>query len=240
MNLLRTIAWLIYLGGYLIVVCPLALYYRHQIKKGKEEAVRSGIDRLVHRWALRIIRFGGGKVVVTGQENLPDCPAVYIANHQSDFDIPIMLGHVGQTRALMAKKELAKVPGVHLWMVLLDCIFLDREDVKQSVRALMDGVKMVKDGKSITIFPEGTRSKGGPAREFKGGAFKIATRSKAPIVPVTIDGSYHLFEERMRIHPGTVYVTIHPPIPTEGLTKQEQNELPAQVQEIVLSALREQ
>lgn len=237
--MLHTILWLIYLGLYLIVVCPLGLYYRRQIKKGNEAAVREKIDRTVGRWALRIIRVAGGKIVVRGEENLPQEPAVYISNHQSDFDIPIMLGYVGAPRALMAKIELAKVPGVNLWMHLLHCIFLDRKDVKASVRALLEGGKMVKNGSSITIFPEGTRSKGGPAHEFKGGAFKIATRSGAPIVPVTIDGSYHLFEERMRIHSGTVYVTIHPPIATKGMTKEEQNALPQQVEQIVMGALSE-
>lgn len=239
MNLLRTGLWLLYLIGYLLVVCPKALYCRHLRKNGREKEAAEKINRTVYRWAVRIIKAAGGKIVIQGEENIPDGAAVYIANHQSDFDIPIMLGYVGQPRSLMAKAELGKVPGVHLWMTLLDCIFLDRSDVKQSVRALMDGVKMVKDGKSITIFPEGTRSKGGPAREFKGGAFKIATKAKAPVVPVTIDGSYQLFEQRMRIHPGTVYVTIHPPITTDGMTREQQNALPEKVQEIVLSALKE-
>ena len=237
--MIRTVIWLIYLVLYLVAVCPRGLYYHSQMKKGNEDKVRDKIDAVVHRWALRIIRFAGGKVVVTGQENLPEGPAVYISNHQSDFDIPIMLGYVGAPRALMAKIELAKVPGVCLWMKNLNCIFLDRKDVKASVRALGEGAKMVKEEKSLTIFPEGTRSKGGPAREFKGGAFKIATRGQVPIVPVTIDGSYHLFEERMRIHPGTVYVTIHPPVETDGLTREEQKALPEKVQNIVLGALQD-
>ncbi|MDO5548367.1 MAG: lysophospholipid acyltransferase family protein [Eubacteriales bacterium] len=239
MNLLRTGLWLLYLILYLIVVCPTALYCKHLRKSGREEQAAEIIERVVHRWAIRIIKIAGGKVILRGEENIPEEPAVYIANHQSDFDIPIMLGYVGKPRSLMAKIELAKVPGVHLWMTLLDCIFLDRSDVKQSVRALMDGAKMVKSGKSITIFPEGTRSKGGPAGEFKGGAFKIATKARAPIVPVTIDGSYRLFEQRMRIHPGTVYVTIHPPIPTVGMTREEQNALPDKVRDIVLTTLQE-
>ncbi len=236
--MIHTIFWLVYLAIYLVIVCPCGLYCWYQMKKGRGTVVQKTVERAIHRWAVHIIRAAGGKIVVTGEEHIPNCPAVYISNHQSDFDIPIMLGYVGQPRPLMAKVELRKVPGVHLWMRLLRCIFLDRKDVKASVRALMDGTKMVKEGNSLTIFPEGTRSKGGPSHEFKGGAFKIAARSGAPIVPVTIDGSYHLFEERMRIHPGTVYVTIHPAISTVGLTKEEQNALPEQVENIVMGALR--
>ena len=122
-------------------------------------------------------------------------------------------------------------------MTLIDCIFLDRKDMKQSVQALMEATRMVKGGKSLIIFPEGTRSKGGPAHEFKGGAFKVATRNKVPIVPITIDGSYTMFEQRMRIHPGTARVTIHPPIPTEGLTREQQKALPQEVERIVLAPL---
>lgn len=239
MNLLRTIGWLLYLTCYLIAVCPKALYCRHLRKKGQEEKAAEIVDQVVHRWAIRIIKAAGGKVVVKGAENIPDGTAVYIANHQSDFDIPVVLGYLGKTHPLMAKKELGKVPGVHIWMTLLDCIFLDRQDMKQSVQALMDATRMVKGGKSMIIFPEGTRSKGGPAREFKGGAFKIATRTKVPVVPITIDGSYTLFEQRMRIHPGTIYVTIHPPVSTEGLTREQQKALPQEIEQIVLSALRE-
>ncbi len=236
-NLLRTIKWLAYLIGYLIVMTPTAKKAQKLRANGQEAEARALINSHVKKWAVRIIAVAGGEVELIGKENIPDVPAVYIANHQSDFDIPVMLGYVGEPRALMAKIELKKVPGVHLWMTLLNCIFLDRADAKASVRALMDGAKMVKEGDSITVFPEGTRSKGGAPHEFKGGAFRIATRAKAPIVPVTIDGSYRLFEERMRIHPGKIRVTIHPPIETAGLSKQEQQELPKQVEDLVLGAL---
>ena len=237
MNLLRTIRWLAYLILYLIVMCPQALYCRHLRKKGQEEKAAAIVEQTVHRWAIRIIKAAGGEIIVEGAENIPDGTAVYIANHQSDFDIPIVLGYLGKTHPIMAKKELEKVPGVHIWMTLIDCIFLDRKDMKQSVQALMEATRMVKGGKSLIIFPEGTRSKGGPAHEFKGGAFKVATRNKVPIVPITIDGSYTMFEQRMRIHPGTARVTIHPPIPTEGLTREQQKALPQEVERIVMAPL---
>lgn len=237
--MIRTIVWLVYLAGYLIVMLPTARRAQRLRKNGQEEQAKEIINSAVQKWAVRILKAASAEVEVKGTENIPDEPAVYIANHQSDFDIPLMLGYVGEPRALMAKIELKKVPGVHLWMTLLNCIFLDRSDMKASVKALMDGARMVKAGESITVFPEGTRSKGGAPHEFKGGAFRIATRSKAPIVPVTIDGSYHLFEERMRIHPGKVTVTIHPPVQTKGLTKEEQNELPQRIEKLVLGAIEE-
>lgn len=238
--MLRTIIWFIYFFLYLAVVSPVWLYCNHKIKKGQRAQVQPTIEKMVTNWASRLLWLAGGKVEVIGKENIPDETAVFVSNHQSDFDIPVVLTQVGKPHALMAKQSLAKVPGIHGWMNLLQCIFLDRDDEKQAVRALMDGTKLVKAGNSMTIFPEGTRSKGGPVKEFKGGAFRIATSAKVPIVPVTIEGTYHLLEEHGRIHPGQVRVTIHEPIPTAGMSRQEVRELPERVRAQIISAMTEQ
>jgi 1-acyl-sn-glycerol-3-phosphate acyltransferase len=95
----------------------------------------------------------------------------------------------------------------------------------------------VKQGYSLVIFPEGHRSKGGPVQKFKSGSFKLAFRSEVPIVPVTIDGTWHLFEEKRKPNPADIKITYHPPIQTKGLTKEEQQKLPETVQQIVESAL---
>lgn len=238
--MLRTIIWFIYFFLYLAVVSPVWLYCNHKIKKGQRAQVQPTIEKMVTNWASRLLWLAGGKAEVIGKENIPDETAVFVSNHQSDFDIPVVLTQVGKPHALMAKQSLAKVPGIHGWMNLLQCVFLDRDDEKQAVRALMDGTKLVKAGNSMTIFPEGTRSKGGPVKEFKGGAFRIATSAKVPIVPVTIEGTYHLLEEHGRIHPGQVRVTIHEPIPTAGMSRQEVRELPERVRAQIISAMTEQ
>ncbi len=238
--MLRTILWFIYFILYLVFASPFQLYCHHKVKKGKRAQVQPMIETVVFNWASRLLRLAGGTVEVIGKENIPDETAVFVSNHQSDFDIPVVLTQVGKPHALMAKQSLAKVPGIHGWMKLLQCVFLDREDESQAVRALMDGTKLVKAGNSITIFPEGTRSKGGPVKEFKGGAFRIATSAKVPIVPVTIEGTYHMLEERGRIHPGHVRVTIHKPIPTAGMSRQEVRELPERVRAQIISAMTEQ
>lgn len=235
--MIRTIIWFIYFFAYLLVAAPVYLRCRRLVKNGQRDKAQPMIDSMVHNWARRLLWLAGAQITVSGQENLPEQPAVYVANHQSDFDIPVVLTQTGKPRALMAKSSLAKIPGIHGWMELLQCVFLDRSDDKQAVRALMDSTKLVKSGVSLTIFPEGTRSKGGAMHEFKGGAFRIATRAKVPVVPVTIEGTYHLLEERGRIHPGKVYVTIHPPIPTEGMSRQEIAELPQRVEQQIVSAM---
>lgn len=235
--MVHTMIWAIYFILYLIVVSPVMLYCRHQIRKGNREKVMPLVKHMAYHWADRLLWAAGAKIEVIGQENIPEGTAVFVANHQSDFDIPVVLTRTGAPRALLAKVSLSKIPGLRGWMDLLQCVYVDRSDEKQSLRALMDSTKLVKSGVSMTIFPEGTRSKGGPVKEFKGGAFRIATSAKVPVVPISIEGTYHLLEERSRIHSGTVRVTIHEPIPTAGMSRQEVRELPERVRQQILSVM---
>lgn len=237
--MIHTIIWAVYLIIYMVCVAPALLYCRRQIKKGNREKVVPLIERKAYHWADRLLWVAGAKVEVIGEENIPEETAVFVANHQSYFDIPVVLTRTGRPRALMAKDSLAKIPGLRGWMDLLQCVYVNRSDEKAAMRALMDSSKLVKSGVSMTIFPEGTRSKGGPVKEFKGGAFRAATSAKVPVVPVSIEGTYHLFEERSRIHSGKVRVTIHEPIPTAGMSRQEVRELPERVRQQILSVMDE-
>ncbi|MEG2842222.1 MAG: lysophospholipid acyltransferase family protein, partial [Ruthenibacterium sp.] len=93
-------------------------------------------------------------------------------------------------------------------------------------------------GKSMIVFPEGTRSKGGPMGEFKSGGFKMACKAKAPIVPVVIDGSYKIMEANGNwMRPAHVNITILPPIATAALTREEQKALPQKVAQMIAEYL---
>ena len=113
-------------------------------------------------------------------------------------------------------------------MKLLGCVFVQRDDVRASVRALNDATAIVESGRSFIIFPEGTRYKGeeGGAGEFKAGAFRIAVKTETPVVPVAISGA-----------PGTVRIRVLPPIQTAGMSRAEQKELPAAVRQTILAQL---
>ena len=116
--------------------------------------------------------------------------------------------------------------------------FMDRNDMKQSAQTIIDGIKQLKAGINMVIFPEGTRSKGAPVGEFKAGSFKLATKSKAPIVPVTIDGTYKVMEgNKNKIKPAEINLIIHEPIYTDKLTKEEIAELPEKVRSIIVADL---
>ena len=125
-------------------------------------------------------------------------------------------------------------------MRLLHCVFLDREDPRAALRSLNEATELLKKGYSVCIFPEGTRNKGeeGTIQEFKSGAFRMASKAKAPIIPVAITNTRDIMENHhMLMHPAHVVVRILPPVETEGLTREELKALPARVQEIVRANL---
>lgn len=210
-------------------------------KAGDLKARDEKIQELVPEWANYMIELMGNKkatVTVFGKENIPqDSAVVFIANHQGYLDIPVLLGYSNKQMGFIAKAEILKVPILSSWMKLMQCVFLKRNSPKQSIEAMAKGVETVKQGYSLVIFPEGHRSKGGPVQKFKSGSFKLAFRSEAPIVPVTIDGTWHLFEEKGKPNPGDIKLTFHPAISTKGLTREEQSAIPEKVQKIVESAL---
>lgn len=121
-------------------------------------------------------------MTVEGQENIPAGPCVFVGNHRSYYDIPILLTALDAPHGILAKEELEKIPLLNRWMKLLGCVFVKRDDIRASVKALNDATAIVESGRSFVIFPEGTRYKGeeGGAGEFKAGAFRIAIKTGCP------------------------------------------------------------
>lgn len=237
--MIRTVLWFIYFWLYLIAVLPFFARAVWLDKKGRIKELDELVSWIVQAWARALLRAAGADVTVIGEDNIPDGAAVFVSNHQGNFDVPIMLGLVGKPRGLIAKKELLKLPMIRSWMRYLHCIFVDRNDPKEAVKSLMEGIALVQKGYSMTIFPEGTRSKGGDMNALKGGAFRIATKACVPVIPVTINGSYKLMEANkgFMISPAKVCVTVHEPIKTENMDKEAIKELPEKVKQVIASAL---
>ena len=234
----RTIKVLFKVIVYMLKKQKLLKQVKKLEKEGKEQEVKEIIAPLVIDWAKYCVDVTGSTIEVTGIENVPaDKSVVYIGNHQGIFDIPLLLGYIPYQKAFISKIEILKIPMISDWMKLMKCVFLARKNPRQSIEAMHQGIENVKNGYSMVIFPEGTRSKGGPVKEFKPGSFKLAFQSGADIVPVTIDGTWKIYEEHNKIKPANIKLTIHPPVKTEGLSKEELKEIPAQVQKIVESAL---
>ncbi|MBQ0166456.1 MAG: 1-acyl-sn-glycerol-3-phosphate acyltransferase [Treponema sp.] len=210
-------------------------------KNGQIEERNALVNVHVPDWARYMVNLMGCKkseVTVIGQENIPqDTAVVFIGNHQSYLDIPVMLGYSGKNLAFIAKAEILKVPVLSAWMKLMECVFMVRESPRQSVQAMNTAVENVKKGYSMMIFPEGHRSRSDEIKAFHPGSFKLAFRSEVPIIPVTIDGTWHLFEEKKRPQAAPITLTFHEPIPTAGLTREQQAAIPEKVFEIIKADL---
>ena len=189
--------------------------------------------------AMKHVKRSGANVTVHGLENIPDDRAVlFVSNHQSNFDIALFMSYINKPKGYISKAEMNKVPLIRTWMKYIHCVFMDRSNIKQSAKAIVQGVQNLRAGHSMVIFPEGTRSKGDKMLEFKAGSFKLATKAKVPIVPVTISGTYKLMEANNNmIKPANVELYIHPMIETANLTKDEEKELHTKVQKIIESKL---
>ena len=150
------------------------------------------------KWVFKGILFLSGiKMTIIGEENVPKDKAVmYVGNHHSIFDIITTYTRVPGLTGYVAKKEIEKVPVLRTWMRHLNCLFLDRKDLKAGAKMIIDAVHKIKSGVSIFIFPEGTRSKDeNVTLPFHDGSFKIATKSGCPIVPVVLTKTNRIFED---------------------------------------------
>ncbi|MEG0768797.1 MAG: lysophospholipid acyltransferase family protein [Ruthenibacterium sp.] len=231
MAILRTIVWFFYFFGKLLVLTPTMYRVKRLRAAGEDEKAAEIINKQVQIWIGTLLRLAGVSVTVNGRENIPaDRAVVFTPNHQSDYDIPLMLTQLGRVYPLVAKVETLKIPLVRTWMRLFDCVFIDRDNPRQAVSAIKEAGALLTGGTSIVVFPEGTRSKCDTMGEFKGGAFKMAFAAKAPIVPIVIDGSYRAMEANHNLMcPAHITMTILPAVETAQLDRAAQKALPAQV-----------
>lgn len=238
--MIRTLFFYTSLAFSLIFACFYKIKIKYLTSKGDLKGRQEYIHKISHSWANFVMNIAGAKVNIVGLENLPkDKTVLFVSNHQSNFDIPLLLSAIDVPKGFIAKKELAKVPLISTWMRYLNCIFMDRDNLRKSAASIIEGVNLLKSGYSMTVFPEGTRSKGKAIDEFKGGSFKLATKSKCLIVPLTINDTYKLMEaNNNRIKGADVELVIHPPIDVTKLNKDELENLHTTVHSIICSAYK--
>lgn len=205
-----------------------------------EEEKNKIIYKTPHSFGRGMLKATGSKVTVTGLENIPQDRAVlFIGNHQSYFDIPLLMGYLDKPLGFIAKVEMKKIPIVSKWMAEMKGVFMDRSDRRKSLQAIKDGIEILKNGQSLVIFPEGTRSKSDTMDEFKAGSVTLATKSGAPVVPVTITGTHRIFESNNnKIQPSQVTLTVGKPIYMEDVKELSSQELTKLVEDKVRENLK--
>lgn len=205
------------LGGLLLVLftagSSVAAILAERLRPGGKRA-----ERVMGWWGRAFVRLGGWKFRVEGIENLPSGGAVLVANHQSVLDIPMLLSAFPRPVWFLAKRELGEIPLLGKAMAAAGNLFIDREDPRDAVRMIREAAARLHDGGLIAVFPEGTRSRDGSIGEFRPGAFYLAQKSGAPVVPVYIDGGYRAIPKGgFRVRPAELLVRVLPPLtPGEG------------------------
>jgi 1-acyl-sn-glycerol-3-phosphate acyltransferase len=233
--IIRTIFFYTCLIVSFIVTSFLRINVKLLTNKGDLKKTDHYIQKVAYKWAKFVMNASGAKINVIGVDNLPkDQTVLFVSNHQSNFDIPLLLSAIDMPKGFIGKKELENWPFISTWMKYMNCIFMDRDNLRKSAQSIVEGINLLKSGYSMVIFPEGTRSKGQPVGEFKGGSFKLATKSKCPILPITINGTYKLLESNNNMIKGAnVELVIHPPIDVTKLSKEELENLPETVHSII-------
>ena len=235
---MRLILVLLFLIIFFIISIPMFLI-EFIIGKINHRAMVASSQFIVVN-AFRIVLFlSGVKRTVLGQKNVPRNEAVlYISNHRSYFDVPVAYDSLPTLTGFMAKKEIARIPFLRTWMKLLQCLFLDRDDIKQGLKTVLKGIEQVKAGYSVFISPEGTRNHNDDMLPFKEGSFKIAEKTGCAIIPVAISNTDEAFENHFpwirRTH---VVIEYGNPIYPKNLEKEQLKFLGSYVQGIIRDML---
>ena len=184
----------------------------------------------------------GGNVTIKsyGQENIPEKDGfMFFPNHQGMYDVLAMIESCPKPFSLVYKIELKDIPFLKQIAKCMKAFFIDRDDVRQSMKVIMAVSKEIEKGRNYIIFPEGTRSKNGnKLGEFKGGSFKAATKVKCPIVPVALIDSFKPFDSHS-LKPVEVQVHYLKPLYYEEYKDMKTTEIAEKVQKRIEKVIEE-
>jgi 1-acyl-sn-glycerol-3-phosphate acyltransferase len=188
-------------------------------------------------WSPLLIWAGGAKVRVTGQENVdPTQPTIYVSNHQSTLDIPVHFVTVPVNFRYVAKHQLSFVPLIGWYLALAGHIFVNRSNRTKAIGSLDAAAAKIRNGTSVFLYPEGTRSDDGRVLPFKKGPFALALKAGVPIVPITIEGTGKVMPKNSwNITPGPVHVKIGKPIDTKSFAGDDRDGLIRAVRNAIIA-----
>lgn len=219
-----------YLPGYAIKL----FRYSRNVDKYPEKERYEFLQKIVER----ANKGGNVKIKTYGKENIPkESGFMFFPNHQGMYDMLALIDGCDHPLSVVSKKEVENVPLLKEIFKVVKALFMDREDVRQSMKIIIEVSKEVEKGRNYVIFPEGTRSKNGNnVGEFKGGSFKAATKAKCPIVPVALIDSFKPFDTNT-IQPVTVQVHYLTPLLYEEYKDMSTNEIAEEVRRRIVEVI---
>ncbi|MDD5168907.1 MAG: lysophospholipid acyltransferase family protein [Syntrophales bacterium] len=191
----------------------------------------NSLHKVARIWASILLRLSGVKVETVGLENILDGRAqIFMSNHQSDFDILIVLAFIPGQFRWIAKKELFRIPAFGRAMRNAGYIEMDRQNHEKALRSLEIASQKIREGRSVMSFPEGTRSRDGKIKDFKQGLFHLALQAGVPIVPISIIGASEIMPKRsLMVNPGRITMVIGEPVDASQYSAETRHELMGKV-----------
>jgi len=234
--MLRFFAIVIFLTLFLVLTIPVMIV-EWIINKFNPQLRRKTSNAIV-KWGLGVCVFlAGTKITTIGLENIPKDQAVlYVGNHRSYFDIHLLAMHAPGPLSFLSKKEMLRYPLLCHWMMLIDSTFIDRGDIKQGMKVILKNIELLKEGISVSVFPEGTRNKTDEILlPFHDGSFKMAEKSKCPIVIVTYNNTRNIFEAHMpRVEKQHVIMEFSKPFYMSDLAPEDRRHIGKYVSDILI------
>jgi len=233
--MIRTVAVLLFLSFALLFVMPFFIVW----------TLLTGTADLMYQVAMKTVRaslrIAKIKVRVEGLENIPSVVCIFAANHISNVDPLAFVPAIPRRVSVLLKAELFRIPILSTAMRLARFVPVDRADKEAAVASVDVALRILKDGLSLAVYPEGTRSLDGRLRPFKKGTFAIAIEGGVPIVPVSISGAQYLMRRGEWImRPGEIVVRFGASVDASQYTMERRTELLARVEELVAAGLPEQ
>lgn len=240
---MRTFLVLLTLIIFFICFLPVMLVLFFLRKNHLDISMRA--SRVILRGVISVILFfSGTRTLVEGKDNIPDEPCLFVANHRSYYDTLINYMCMTMPTGYVAKKELKRIPLLWHWIALMGSVFLDRTNIKNGLKAILEAIDVVKKGYSMVIFPEGTRNKAADKDipgEFKEGSLQIAKKAHCMIVPVAIKNTEACFEDHPPwVRACDVRISFLKPLSLEDIPKEYQKAPASYVRSLIVSELKKE
>lgn len=229
--MLRTFFWYAVSWAYLIITLPALSRVKYLEKRRRIEERDEFANKFSMMLARGIFRLTGSSVKISGVENIPGDKAVlFVSNHQSHMDSAVIHGFIKLRKGFIADKEVRNIPILRTWLKYMKSVFIDRTDMRHNVRCMEESIRILREGCSMVIYPEGRLDEGKQLGEFRKGCVRLAIKAGVPIVPLTIKNSHLLMaRDGSKIRSASVQCIISQPIDITTLRSEKES---ATIQEI--------
>jgi len=237
--MLRTIIWYILGWTFLFITFPALWKVKYLERRGRLEERDLFANRFSMFLAKGLFIFTGSTISIKGIENIPDDqPVLFVSNHQSHMDSAIIHGFIKHPKGFIADKEVKNIPILRTWMKYMKCIFIDRGSIRDNIHSMEYGVRILRNGHSMVIYPEGKLDEGKRLGNFKKGCIKLAVKAGVPIVPITMINSARVMNrDGTKIRSAAVECIISQPIYITSLDNSNESILIKEVRDIIAKNL---